>query len=116
MEAFYMNMSGYKVTDKDGYSVGRKLRKNPPDAGVLFYSVGEIIKPDPGMGPLAVFERKEDAERFKNHFKCYGFRAFQIKFKKSNVKFLFDGGRKLYKSGSINGTVYADEVLMEKEI
>lgn len=116
MEVFFMNKSGYKVTDKDGFSVGRKLRKDPPDAGVLFYPVGKIITPLPGMGPLAVFKLKKDAVRFKNHFKCYGFRAFKIKFKKSNIKFLFDGGRKLYKSGSINGTVYADKVLMEKEI
>lgn len=108
--------SGYKVTDKDSFSVGRKLRKNPPRAGVLFYPIGGKITPEPGMGPLAVFNKKKDALRFKNHFKCYGFRIFKIKFKPSNSRFMYDGGKKLYKSGSINGTVYADEVLMLYEI
>ena len=109
-------MKGYKVTDCEGYSVGRKLRKNPPDAGVIHYHVGKTISPYPGMGPLAVFKKKKDAMRFKNHFRCYGFRMFEIDFKRSFLKYLFDGGKKLYRSGSINGTVYADSVKMIREV
>lgn len=109
-------MKGYKVTDCDCFSVGRKLRKNPPGAGIIHYPMNLEIKPVPGMGPLAVFTKKEDAIRFRDHFKCYGFRAFEIEFKRSFFKYLFDGGKKLYKSGSINGTVYADKIRMIREI
>jgi len=92
-------MVGYKVTDKECFSVGRKLRKNPPDAGVIKYESCGIVKPVQGMGPLAVFTKKKDADRFKNHFKCYGFRIFKIKFKKFIKKFLFDGGKSSIKVG-----------------
>src|SRR4030042_5824333 len=103
-------MKGYKVTDCDGFSVGRKLRKHPPEAGIIYYPAGTEIKPLPGMGPLAVFEKVEDAVRFRDHFECYKFRAFEIEFKRSFLHYLFDGGKKLYKSSSINGTVYADSL------
>ena len=98
------------------FSVGKKLRRQPPEKGIIFYPIGEKVEPFEGMGPLAVFKKKKDALRFKNHFKCYGFRMFEIEFKRSIVKYLFDGGKKLYKSGSINGTVYADSLIMLREL
>lgn len=111
-----MLLKGFKVTDKDGFSVGRKLRKNPPDEGIILYQVGKVVSPFSGMGPLAVFREKKDALRFRNHFNCYGFRIFECDFKKSLFHYLFDGGRKIYKSNMSNGSYFADRIKILREI
>ena len=109
-------MKVYKVTDCDGYSVSRKLRKNPPKESLINYLTYEWIIPQKGLGPIAIFKSRRKAMRFRNHFNCYGFRIFECEGILSKSICLFDGIKKLYRGNIINGTFLANKVRIIKEI